>query len=166
MWTVTKTWKTKSYESSEILGTNQTYVTGPMPTGKIRVWVNAVQLNAVLNGVHLWLNAELNDLQFSELNAELNAVQIFCWTQIERSAPALSVRLNVFFQKFIRVHQNFIKFRQHSVEVLAKKQTNWFVFAKIRWHFATIRTMRRNFPKYCQILQHLSLDRCKRVPML
>ena len=34
--------------------------------------MNAVHLNAVLNGVHLCLNAELNDLQFSELNAELN----------------------------------------------------------------------------------------------
>ena len=37
--------------------------------------MNAIQLNAVLNGVHFWLNAELNDLQFSELDSELNAVQ-------------------------------------------------------------------------------------------
>ena len=37
--------------------------------------MNAVQLNGVLNGVHLLLNAELNANGFSELNAELNASQ-------------------------------------------------------------------------------------------
>ena len=40
---------------------------------KFRVWVNGVQLNGVLNGVHLLLNAELNAIVFSKLNAELNA---------------------------------------------------------------------------------------------
>ena len=45
-----------------------------------RAWVNAVQLSAVQNGVQHVLNAELNGPKFFQLNAELNAVQKFCWT--------------------------------------------------------------------------------------
>ena len=44
--------------------------------------MNGVQLNGVLNGVHLFLNAELNAPKISELNAELNARQNFAERQL------------------------------------------------------------------------------------
>ena len=56
--------------------------------------MNAVQLNAVLDGVHLWLNAELNNLQISELNAELNAVQTERSVQISTEFSLISKELN------------------------------------------------------------------------
>ena len=40
-----------------------------------RVWVNGVQMNGVLNGVHNFLNAEWTRPNFAELNAELNATK-------------------------------------------------------------------------------------------
>ena len=39
--------------------------------------MNGVQLNGVLNAVHLLLNAELNAAFISELNAELNVGKFF-----------------------------------------------------------------------------------------
>ena len=59
--------------------------------------MNGVQLNGVLNGVHLFLNAELNAPNISELNPELNARQNFAERQLN-AAFRISVQYTPSFR--------------------------------------------------------------------